>query len=204
MLTLQRLEELDLRVTLLVNVEELLTNCAASLRVLKVKGETLVRTSIFFQQRVEKNLFFPNLEEVAFDITRATHVDRLFDILETADTPTKHLTSLKTDAGHFEERHIIRLIQHPRISQLKRLHLTNCHIFTDTHGSLLVKHVPKLEEVGVLASQITGVGVKEMVTKLRRLRELDLQDCAQVGADAVEWARTQGVRVKFQMTQHVR
>lgn len=43
--------------------------------------------------------------------------------------------------------------------------------------------------------KITGIGVKSLITGLPHLKLLKLEACDTISADAIEWAREQGVRV---------
>lgn len=55
-----------------------------------------------------------------------------------------------------------------------------------------------IRTLDLTGSGITGVGVRE-VAKLKKLEELVLDDCRSLGADAVAWAREQGLRVRYKM-----
>jgi hypothetical protein len=62
-----------------------------------------------------------------------------------------------------------------------------------------LKSLSTLESVDLSGSAITGIGVRELL-KLPNLKELTLNDCRALGRDAVDLARSQGIKVQARST----
>lgn len=63
------------------------------------------------------------------------------------------------------------------------------------------KAVSALRSLDLSETNITGVGIKEIVQSCH-LEELVVNDCRLIGADAIEWARAQGLRVQCRMSDN--
>ncbi len=63
---------------------------------------------------------------------------------------------------------------------------------------------PHLQAIHLTGSSVSGVGVKALLTYCAELRDLCLVGCTGVSVDAVELARSKGVRVKFNHDDHAR
>lgn len=57
-----------------------------------------------------------------------------------------------------------------------------------------------LVHLALPGSKVTGVSVKALVQALPDLARLDLNECQSISADAIDWARRQGVKVGHQLT----
>lgn len=71
--------------------------------------------------------------------------------------------------------------------------------FSDNTGTLLPDKLPKLRWLSLPNTRdITGVTVRALLDNLPpgQLEFIDLTGCRHVSPDAVEWARSKGVRVK--------
>ncbi|KAL8918780.1 MAG: hypothetical protein Q9172_005267 [Xanthocarpia lactea] len=95
------------------------------------------------------------------------------------------------------EAEITRLVDMGIMDQVVELDLTGLHV-TDTLIKSLVVRAHQLESTSLVRTDITGVGVKALVTKPGcKLRYLNISDCFQISADAVAFARNvEGLTVK--------
>ncbi|KAL8909924.1 MAG: hypothetical protein Q9171_004780 [Xanthocarpia ochracea] len=95
------------------------------------------------------------------------------------------------------ETKISRLVDMGIMDHVVDLDLTGLPV-TDTVIKSLVLRAHQLESIKLALTEITGVGVKALVTKPGgKLRYLDISDCFQVSADAVAFARyLEGLTVK--------
>lgn len=67
----------------------------------------------------------------------------------------------------------------------------------DTRALQILKLYSKLRKVDLAGTMITGVTVRSLVEK--GVTSINLDECANVGQDAIEWARGKGVEVQFNM-----
>lgn len=93
-------------------------------------------------------------------------------------------------------------IMHPRLAALERFSLEGCLDPDDNTMSLIKSHVPRLRSLNVSGSVATGAGIKSLI-ELGYLKHLVAYDCRYLGLDAVEWARSAGVRVEYGMTTNL-
>ncbi|KAF2720250.1 hypothetical protein K431DRAFT_313442 [Polychaeton citri CBS 116435] len=123
------------------------------------------------------------------------------------DTPAVDLSALhtlgwggSTRYAHFDWT---RLQNQSRLRKLRRLRFTDC---SDAKMDQLVEHwsssLEELQALDLTSTAVTGVGVKALVEK-GNVKDLVLDGCAQLGMDAVTWARAQGVRVAYNTNQGV-
>jgi F-box/TPR repeat protein Pof3 len=52
-----------------------------------------------------------------------------------------------------------------------------------------------LSSVHLAKCDVTGVGIKDLVTNHPGLKYVDLENCEKISPDALQWAESQGVRV---------
>lgn len=114
----------------------------------------------------------------------------------------------------------------PRLRSIEHLSLRECLELTDDKLERIVTQLPRLEILDVRGSKITGASIKTIIQgckpiKTERsidrkvkveadqavpseeramIKELILNDCADLGRDAVDWARGMGVKVVYKMT----
>uniref|UniRef100_A0A2D3UST5 F-box domain-containing protein n=1 Tax=Ramularia collo-cygni TaxID=112498 RepID=A0A2D3UST5_9PEZI len=109
----------------------------------------------------------------------------------------------------------------PRLHSMERLSLRECLDLTDDKLEQIMMQLPKLEVLDVRGSKITGASLKTVIYGAKRIqveqvdgavdgitplegksmvKELILNDCADLGRDAVDWARAMGVKVTYKMT----
>ncbi|KAF4633666.1 hypothetical protein G7Y89_g4458 [Cudoniella acicularis] len=85
--------------------------------------------------------------------------------------------------------------EYPASESVKSLSLAHLLIW-EKRVLEIVKLYPNLTRLDVSGTKITGVAVKEFVK--RGIKWLKLNECQTISADAIEWARNQGVEVEFQ------
>ncbi|KAK5109752.1 hypothetical protein LTR62_006592 [Meristemomyces frigidus] len=73
------------------------------------------------------------------------------------------------------------------------IHLTYRHSITE-QAAIIVDSFPHIQTLDLSESDVNGHDVKVLL-QLKDLRHLILDDCRFLGRDAVDWARSQGVRV---------
>ncbi|KAK3677734.1 hypothetical protein LTR78_002584 [Recurvomyces mirabilis] len=83
----------------------------------------------------------------------------------------------------------------PTFVELRHLSCKQLDTVSEEDIARIVKGCPKLQTIDLSGSTIDGVMVKRLVLELRELRHLIADDCRLLGRDAVDWARSQGVRV---------
>lgn len=89
------------------------------------------------------------------------------------------------------------LITHGYLEGVEDLILKSCNI-DDEIGMLLARNLPRLNNLDLACTKITGVGVKALVIGLEgKLEHLCLDGCHSTNVDAVDLARAMGVKVAF-------
>lgn len=101
--------------------------------------------------------------------------------------------------GHAESYMIDLLISNVRLQDLKTLRLSESKTVTDKSAVAIAKTFPKLQDLDLRATGVTGVGVKALVKGLVDLKTVNISSCGDVGEDAVSWARAQGVNIIYGM-----
>jgi len=95
---------------------------------------------------------------------------------------------------------ISTILGNPRFLEVEILGLTECTL-NDKSVDFFPDMAPKLRRLDLSKTSINGVGIKHLVQVYKgQLEWLGLDHCQQLGADAVEWARSQGVQVSHRMT----
>lgn len=89
------------------------------------------------------------------------------------------------------------LIRHGYLEGIEDLVLKSCNI-DDEIAMLIARNLPRLKNLDLASTKITGVGVKALVIGLQgKLEHLCLDACHSTNIDAVELARALGVKVAF-------
>ncbi|KAL8859115.1 MAG: hypothetical protein Q9178_004378 [Gyalolechia marmorata] len=147
-------------------------------------AESLVELSLMNNSTITIDFFLQLVELKPMSLKKLRLPNR-FKIVETGMC-TVHI-----------ETHISRLVDMGILDQVVDLDLTGLPL-TDTVIKSLVLRAHQLESIKLALTDITGVGVKALVTKPGcKLRYLDISDCFQVSADAVAFARRwEGLTVK--------
>lgn len=121
------------------------------------------------------------------------------DTTSTSTQTLSKLISMSVTCADSSPRQISLLLTHPRLKELEELRLPQLQKCDDTTVEQIVKAFPKLRLLDLSATQITGVGVKTAVNS-GHVTELVLNDCQEIGKDAIDWAREKGIRVKARTT----
>ena len=74
--------------------------------------------------------------------------------------------------------------------------------FKDETVTQITKTLSKLKFLDLSETDITGVGVKQALQG-KGLQQLVVNDCRFIGSDAIEWARSQGIRVQYRMSDNI-
>ncbi|KAK6393809.1 hypothetical protein LTR65_002186 [Meristemomyces frigidus] len=158
--------------------------------------------------------YLPHLHELSTDLGE-THVNSLANLLESEDPTGAQATSrdrtvaqsklqeLSIRAPRVAMAELDALLSHPRLPELTKFALQPMGVFDDEQVHVVAEKLPALQTVDLSETDITGVGVKDLVQR-GHIRHLVLNDCRHLGSDAVEWARSQGVRVDYRMTSSER
>ena len=104
---------------------------------------------------------------------------------------------IKDGTSHYQS--LQALLDNPRLTELEYLSLSGVRDINDASVTQIIKTLPKLQVLDLSRTDITGVGVKQALTS-KHLEQLVLDDCSHIGFDAIEWARTQGIRVQHRMS----
>ena len=89
------------------------------------------------------------------------------------------------------------LITHGYLEGIEDLVLKSCNI-DDEIAMFIARKLPRLKNLDLACTKITGVGVKALVIGLEgKLEHLCLERCHSTNIDAVELARASGVKVAF-------
>lgn len=93
--------------------------------------------------------------------------------------------------------HLEDLITLGLFKKIEILKLKACMI-NDEVAILLARNGPRLKVIDLACTKVSGVGVKALVTGLQgKLERLCLDECRSTSIDAVEFARSRGVKVAF-------
>ena len=90
------------------------------------------------------------------------------------------------------------------LKEVEELKLNYCNV-DDEVAIAIAENLPVLKRLSLANTQVSGVGVKAIVTALEgQLDYLNLDGCKNTAYDAVEWARSKGVRVAFSFSERKR
>ena len=126
---------------------------------------------------------------------------RLLDILE---ANKGNLIYLHISSSIFEDNLYRRLADEGYLVKVEELKLNDADA-DDELAIAIAKNCPALKGLSLADTKVSGVGVKAIVTALEgKLEYLNLDGCKHTSIDAVEWARSKGVRVAFRFADHRR
>ena len=98
---------------------------------------------------------------------------------------------------HFDTPAINQLIVSGRLDGICDLDLSNLDV-DDSVAVVLAESCPQLKRLRLNSTKITGIGVKHLAQKLEGMMEdLQLLHCTRTSLDAVDFARSKGIRVAF-------
>ncbi len=90
------------------------------------------------------------------------------------------------------------------LKEVEELKLNYCDV-DDEVAVAIAENLPILKRLSLANTGVSGVGVKAIVTALEgKLEYLNLDGCKNTAYDAVEWARSKGVRVAFGFSERRR
>ena len=96
------------------------------------------------------------------------------------------------------------LITQGYLEGVEDLVLKSCTL-DDEIAMLIARNLPRLKNLDLAHTKVTGVGVKALIIGLQgKLERLDLDGCNSTSIDAVELARAMGVKVAFGFPDHLR
>lgn len=114
-------------------------------------------------------------------------------------TPASNLHSLTVIGAKLNYLQTSELFKHPRLRELRELGLTRLQSCCDDDVTGIVECLPNLQTLDLSENDITGIGVRKAVQG-GTVKDLTLDNCRKLGVDAVEWARRQGVKVHYRMS----
>ena len=126
---------------------------------------------------------------------------RLLDILE---ANKGNLIYFHISSSIFDDNLYRRLADEGYLVKVEELKLNDADA-DDELAIAIAKNCPALKRLSLADTWVSGVGVKAIVTALEgKLEYLNLDGCKHTSIDAVEWARSKGVRVAFSFADHGR
>lgn len=137
----------------------------------------------------------PDLTELYMERTPHLKIDGLRQMLMANRGNLKALNL--NECGGISHEDIISLINDGYLESIVSLRLAYSS-FDDLTAQLLAKSSPRLMYLDVDVTKITGVGVKAVLLKAGcQLESLKLNQCFHVAKDAVEFARSRGVKIQY-------
>ena len=119
-------------------------------------------------------------------------------LLQLLGSKVGDLRNLDLSHSHnLDEDSLAKIVSMGHMDHVLDLNLNGTGV-TDQFIELLMTRARELTNVRFAFTQITGIGVKALVTRLdQKLRYLDIRDCIHVSSDAVAFARkTPGLTVR--------
>lgn len=108
------------------------------------------------------------------------------------------------DLTDFWDNFLHELITSGYLQSVIELKLANCAM-NDPQLTELAKHAPNIKRLSLEGTQVTGVGVKVLVTALKeKLEFLCLDNCHKCSPDANTWALSMGVKTSFKFPENSR
>ena len=115
-----------------------------------------------------------------------------------------NLIYLDISATEYHQSMYEWLAQGGYLDKAEELKFNNCDV-DDELAIAVAENCPVLKRLSLAYSKVSGVGVKAIVTALEgKLDYLNLDGCKNTAYDAVEWARSKGVRVAFSFLERGR
>ena len=94
------------------------------------------------------------------------------------------------------------LVNDGYLVKVEELNLNNCSNVDDELATLIAENCTALKRLSLANTGVSGVGVKAIVTALEgKLEYLNLDGCIHTWYDAVELARSKGIRVAFSLSE---
>ena len=122
----------------------------------------------------------------------------LLDLLE---SNRGNLIYLDTSATMYDQSLYRWLADDGFLGKVEELKLNICDV-DDEVAIAIAENCPVLKRLSLAYTKVSGVGVKAIVTALEgKLEYINLDGCKNTAYDAVEWARSKGVRVAFSFSE---
>lgn len=178
----------------------------ASLKTLKVKcWQTSVDQIYLYDAAGWPVLALPKLEELDLSMAIPTGLEVVSRSLSEAHST--HLRRLIVRPLRLQDEGNPQLFESfaalPQLKELEHIGLPDAYDWTDELVPIMVKRFPKLASMDFTTTDITGVGVQAAMGA-PHLAELTLDDCPKLGHDAVQWARSKGIRVHNRKAEAMR
>lgn len=93
------------------------------------------------------------------------------------------------------------LLSSPRLSNLEHLTLSGSHEIVDDIAEIAASTFSLLETLDLTSTAVTGYGLKKIVEGCSSLKYVRLDQCTKCSPDAVEWARSRGIKVDYSMNE---
>lgn len=87
----------------------------------------------------------------------------------------------------------------PRLAHLEHLSIAGSPSIQDNTVTQVVEALSRLRTLDLSETDISGVGVKQAL-QATHLEHLVVNHCRHIGIDAIDWARSRGVRVDHRMS----
>ena len=112
-----------------------------------------------------------------------------------------NLVYFDASAGLYHQSLYIGSVTQGWLAKVEELKFNNC-LVDDELAIDIAENCPVLRRLSLANTKVSGVGVKAVVTALEgKLEYLNLDGCKNTAYDAVEWARSKGVRVAFSFSE---
>ncbi|TKA48672.1 hypothetical protein B0A54_00808 [Friedmanniomyces endolithicus] len=148
-------------------------------------------TEVRLPRLAELSLDVPSVASLLHAILGVEYTDAEAEEL-VSDIHTLALSARYVGIGEYTND-FTATFQRRRLRQLK--HLITPHESEIEHfASIVAESLEALESIDVSGTKITGVEMKQLV-RMPRLKRITVKDCPNLGRDAVQWARSQGVIV---------
>lgn len=109
------------------------------------------------------------------------------------------LRSLTIRGASLNYKQVNEVLNHARLSELQHLHLPRLGSCSDEDAIQMVDAAPHLQSLDLSETNITGIAVKRAL-RLKHLRELMVNNCPKIYHDAIQLARSHGVKVQHRMS----
>ena len=122
-------------------------------------------------------------------------------MIEVLDCNQGNLVYLDASAVLYHQSLYIWPVTEGWLAKVGELKFNNC-LVGDELAIAIAENCPVLRRLSLANTKVSGVGVKAVVTALEgKLEYLNLDGCKNTAYDAVEWARSKGVRVAFSFSE---
>ena len=158
--------------------------------------------------RLESQILSSSIEWEASRLVRLemAHTTKISGelLLELLEPNKGNLIYLDISATLYDKSRYKLLADGGYLEKVEELKLNNC-LVDDKLAFAIAENCPVLKRLSLANTRVSGVGVKAIVTVLEgKLEYLNLDGCKNTAYDAVQWARSKGVRVAFSFSERGR